>query len=69
MLVDYDKQSIRKNLDNTYLSEKIERIKKKIESYKNRDTKINVLRERVKAGTYNVSLGDVADSIIDSKKV
>lgn len=36
MLVDYDKQSIRKNLDNTYLSTQIERVKKEIESYENR---------------------------------
>lgn len=36
MLVDYDKQSIRKNLDNTYFSTQIERVKKEIESYENR---------------------------------
>lgn len=36
ILVDYDKQSIRKNLDNTYLSTQIERVKKEIESYENR---------------------------------
>lgn len=36
MLVDYERQSIRKNLDNTYLSIQIERLKKEIESYENR---------------------------------
>ena len=40
MLVDYDKQSIRKNLDNTYLSAQIERLKKEIESIENRNPKI-----------------------------
>ncbi len=40
MLVDYDKQSIRKNLDMTYLSAQIERLKKEIESIKNREPKI-----------------------------
>lgn len=40
MLVDYDKQSIRKNLDNTYLTIQIERLKKEIESIKNRALKI-----------------------------
>lgn len=40
MLVDYDKQSIRKNLDNTYLSAQIERLKKEIESFENRNPKI-----------------------------
>ena len=40
MLVDYDKQSIRKNLDMTYLTTQIERIKKEIESIENRKPKI-----------------------------
>lgn len=40
MLVDYDTQSIRKNLDMTYLTTQIERIKKKIESIENRKPKI-----------------------------
>lgn len=40
MLVDYDKQSIRKNLDNTYFTTQIERVKKEIESIKNREPKI-----------------------------
>ena len=40
MLVDYDKQSFRKNLDNTYLSAQIERLKKEIESFENRNLKI-----------------------------
>ena len=40
MLVDYDKQSIRKNLDNTYLIAQIERLKKEIESIENRNPKI-----------------------------
>lgn len=40
MLVDYDKQSIRKNLDNTYLTIQIERLKKEIESIKNKAPKI-----------------------------
>lgn len=40
MLVDYDKQSIRKNLDNTYLIAQIERLKKEIESIKNKAPKI-----------------------------
>lgn len=40
MLVDYDTQSIRKNLDMTYLTTQIERIKKKIESIENRNPKI-----------------------------
>lgn len=40
MFVDYDKQSIRKNLDNTYLTIQIERLKKEIESIKNRAPKI-----------------------------
>lgn len=40
MLVDYDTQSIRKNLDTTYLTTQIERIKKEIESIENRNPKI-----------------------------
>ena len=40
MLVDYDTQSIRKNLEMTYLTTQIERIKKEIESIKNREPKI-----------------------------
>lgn len=40
MLVDYDTQSIRKNLDMTYLTTQIERIKKEIESIENRKSKI-----------------------------
>ena len=40
MLVDYDKQSIRKNLDNTYFTTQTERVKKEIESIKNREPKI-----------------------------
>ena len=40
MLVDYDTQSIRKNLDMTYLKTQIERIKKEIESIENRKPKI-----------------------------
>ena len=40
MLVDYERQSIRKNLDNTYLSIQIERLKKEIESYENRKPEI-----------------------------
>lgn len=40
MLVDYDKQSIRKNLDNTYLIAQIERLKKEIKSIENRNPKI-----------------------------
>ena len=40
MLVDYERQSIRKNLDNTYLTIQIERLKKKIESIKNRAPQI-----------------------------
>lgn len=40
MLVDYDTQSIRKNLDMTYLTTQIERIKKEIESIENREPKI-----------------------------
>ena len=40
MLVDYEKQSIRKKLDMTYLTTQIERIKKEIESIENRDPKI-----------------------------
>lgn len=40
MLVDYDKQSIRKNLDNTYLIAQIERLKQEIESIENRNPKI-----------------------------
>lgn len=34
-----------------------------------RDTKINDLKDRIKAGTYKVSSSDVANAIIDSKKV
>lgn len=40
MLVDYDTQSIRKNLDMTYFTTQIERIKKEIESIENRKPKI-----------------------------
>lgn len=40
ILVDYDTQSIRKNLDMTYLTTQIERIKKEIESIENRNPKI-----------------------------
>ena len=40
MLVDYDTQSIRKNLDMPYLTPQIERIKKEIESIENRKPKI-----------------------------
>lgn len=40
MFVDYDTQSIRKNLDMTYLTTQIERIKKEIESIENRKPKI-----------------------------
>lgn len=40
MLVNYDTQSIRKNLDMTYLTTQIERIKKEIESIENRKPKI-----------------------------
>lgn len=40
MLVDYDTQSIRKNLDMTYLTTQIERIEKEIESIENRKPKI-----------------------------
>lgn len=40
MLVDYEKQSIRKKLDMTYLTIQIERIKKEIESIENREPKI-----------------------------
>lgn len=40
ILVDYDTQSIRKNLDMTYLTIQIERIKKEIESIENREPKI-----------------------------
>ena len=40
MLVDYERQSIRKNLDNPYLSIQIERLKKEIESIKNKAPKI-----------------------------
>ena len=40
MSVDYDTQSIRKNLDMTYLTTQIERIKKEIESIENRKPKI-----------------------------
>lgn len=40
ILVDYEKQSIRKNLDMTYLTTQIERIKKEIESIENRNPKI-----------------------------
>lgn len=40
MLVDYEKQSIRKNLDMTYFTTQIERIKKEIESIENRNPKI-----------------------------
>lgn len=40
MLVDYDTQSIRKNLDMTYLTTQIERIKKEIKSIENRKPKI-----------------------------
>ena len=40
MLVDYDTQSIRKNLEMTYLTTQKERIKKEIESIENRNPKI-----------------------------
>ncbi|MBN1467480.1 MAG: flagellar biosynthesis anti-sigma factor FlgM [Fusobacteriaceae bacterium] len=50
-------------------SDEVKGLKSRLNALENRDTKINELRERVKSGTYNVSLGDVADSIIDSKKV
>ena len=40
MLVYYEKQSIRKKLDMTYLTTQIERIKKEIESIENRNPKI-----------------------------
>ena len=40
MLVDYERQSIRKNLDNTYLSIQIERLEKEIESIKNKAPEI-----------------------------
>ena len=40
ILVDYEKQSIRKKLDMTYLTTQIERIKKEIESIENRNPKI-----------------------------
>lgn len=40
MLVDYEKQSIRKKSDMTYLTIQIERIKKEIESIENRNPKI-----------------------------
>lgn len=40
MLVDYDTQSVRKNLEMTYLTTQIERIKKEIESIENRNPKI-----------------------------
>lgn len=40
MLVDYDTQSIRKNLEMTYLTIQIERLKKEIESIENRNPKI-----------------------------
>lgn len=40
MLMDYDTQSIRKNLDMTYLTTQIERIKKEIESIENGNPKI-----------------------------
>lgn len=40
MLVDYDTQSIRKNLEMTYLTIQIERLKKEIESIENRKPKI-----------------------------
>lgn len=40
MLVDYERQSIRKKLDNPYLSIQIERLKKEIKSIENRDPKI-----------------------------
>lgn len=34
-----------------------------------RDNKISDLRDRIKAGAYKVSSSDVADAIIDSKRV
>lgn len=40
MLVDYDTQSIRKNLEMIYLTIQIERLKKEIESIENRNPKI-----------------------------
>ena len=40
MLVDYEKQSIRKKLDMTYLTTQIERLKTEIESIENRNPKI-----------------------------
>ena len=41
----------------------------KAEALGERDNKISDLKDKIKAGTYKVSSADVADAIIDSKKV
>lgn len=59
MLVDYEKQSIRKNLDIVYLTTQIERIKKEIESYENREplpTKESLEKEIFKYRLYKHDL-------------
>lgn len=59
MLVDYDTQAIRKNLGMTYLTRQIERIKKEIESYENREplpTKEYLEKEIIKYRLYKHDL-------------
>ena len=50
-------------------SSEVKGLKSRLNALEDRDTKINSLRESIKGGTYKVSSGDVADAIIDSKKV
>ncbi len=50
-------------------SSEVKGLKSRLNTLEDRGTKINSLRENIKGGTYKVSSGDVADAIIDSKKV
>lgn len=50
-------------------SNEVKGLKSRLNALEDRDNKINSLRDSIKAGTYKVSSRDVADAIIDSKKV
>jgi negative regulator of flagellin synthesis FlgM len=63
--VEISNQAINKNVKNT----EVEYLKNRLNAMDDREARLADLKAQISAGTYNVSSEDVADAILESKKV
>ncbi len=63
--VEISNQAMEQNVKNS----EVEYLKAKLNTIDDRESRINDLKAQIAAGTYSVSTEDLADAILESKKV